>query len=443
MAQGTAARVQRTYLTLVLLTTLSASLIWGINTLFLLDAGLSNLEAFGANAFFTAGMVLFEVPTGVVADLRGRRVSFLLGALTLALSTLLYVLMWQVEAPFWAWAVASVLLGLGFTFFSGAMEAWLVDALTGTGYTGELDTVFGRGQAVEGVAMLSGSVLGGIVAQATNLGVPFVLRAALLGVTFALAFVLMHDIGFTPARGRRPGPEVKRILDDSLRYGLGRPAIRWIMLTSPFVGGVSIYAFYAMQPYLLELYGDPEAYGVAGLAAAIVAGAQIAGGLLAPRLRGVFRRRTSLLLTTTAIGVVALLLISVIPSFVAVIALLVLWSMAFATEMPVRQAYLNQLIPSPQRATVLSFDSLLASGGGVVIQPAFGRAADVWGYPATFALSAGVQALALPFIRLAQRERSPADRTVREPARPVTDQLRPTRCAEGGPCVAAAGRMVR
>src|ERR1700755_3453294 len=101
------ARGQRTYLTLVLLTTLSASLIWGINTLFLLDAGLNNLEAFTANAFFTAGMMLFEVPTGVVADLRGRRVSFLLGAATLAVGTLLYVLLWQLEAPFWAWALVS------------------------------------------------------------------------------------------------------------------------------------------------------------------------------------------------------------------------------------------------------------------------------------------------------------------------------------------------
>src|SRR5688572_27412966 len=168
-----ARKVQRTYLTLQLFNTLAASLIWGINTLFLLDAGLNNLEAFTANAFFTAGMVLFEVPTGVVADLRGRRVSFLLGAVTLTASTLLYVLMWQINAPFWGWAVVSVLLGLGFTFFSGAMEAWLVDALTHSGYTGELDAVFGRGQAVSGAAMLAGSILGGVLAQATNLGVPF------------------------------------------------------------------------------------------------------------------------------------------------------------------------------------------------------------------------------------------------------------------------------
>src|ERR687892_2270469 len=93
--------VQRVYLLLLLLHTLAASFIWGINTLFLLDAGLSNTGAFAANAFFTAGMVIFEVPTGVLADMWGRRASYLLGAATLLLSTLLYLGMWQAHAPLW------------------------------------------------------------------------------------------------------------------------------------------------------------------------------------------------------------------------------------------------------------------------------------------------------------------------------------------------------
>jgi MFS family permease len=158
-----AGRIQCVYLTLLLGSTLAASFIWGINTLFLLDAGLSNLEAFGANAFFTAGMVVFEVPTGVVADVWGRRVSYLLGTLALAASTFLYWLLWQMSAPFWPWAVVSILLGFGFTFFSGAVEAWLVDALRFAGYDGSLETVMGRGQMVTGAAMLGGSVLGGVI----------------------------------------------------------------------------------------------------------------------------------------------------------------------------------------------------------------------------------------------------------------------------------------
>lgn len=118
-----ARRVQGTFYVLTFGNTIAASFIWGINTLFLLDAGLSNLEAFAANAFFTLGMVIFEIPTGVVADTWGRRASYLLGTITLALTTALYWLMWLWQSPFWAWALVSALLGLGFTFFTGAVDA--------------------------------------------------------------------------------------------------------------------------------------------------------------------------------------------------------------------------------------------------------------------------------------------------------------------------------
>ena len=87
--QATAGHILKTYVTLTLLSTFASSFIWGINTLFLLDAGLSVTQAFAANAFFTLGQVLFEVPTGVVADMLGRRASYLLGTVTLLASTLL------------------------------------------------------------------------------------------------------------------------------------------------------------------------------------------------------------------------------------------------------------------------------------------------------------------------------------------------------------------
>jgi MFS family permease len=402
-------RVQKVYLTLLLLHTLAASFIWGINTLFLLDAGLSNAQAFTANAFFTVGLVLFEVPTGVTADIRGRRFSYLLGTLTLIVSTVLYLLMWQISAGFWAWAVASALLGLGFTFFSGAVEAWLVDALTASGYTGPLDSVLAKGEIVEGTAMLTGSVAGGYLAQITNLGVPYVARAVVLVLTFVLAFVLMHDIGFTPKRSGRPVHEVKRVLSGALKYGLRNPPIRWVMLASVFIDGVSIYAFYAMQPHLLELYGDPKAYGIAGLAAAIVGGAQIGGGLLVRHLRRAFERRTSILLVAAVVSTAALALVAFAPRFWMAILLLTAWGLVFATVMPVRQAFINGLIPSEQRATVLSFGSLMGSAGGVVFQPVLGRAADAWGYSASYLFSAAIQSIAIPFMWLGRRERASSD----------------------------------
>ena len=401
--------IQRTYLLLMLGNTLAASLIWGINTIFLLDAGLSNLEAFAANAFFTAGMVAFEVPTGIVADTVGRRASYLLGTLTLAGSTLLYVLLWQVEAPFWAWAIVSMLIGLGFTFFSGAVEAWLVDALTATGYKGQMETVFGRGQIVTGVAMLTGSVAGGFIAEQASLGLPFVIRGVILVLMFVLAFRLMHDIGFTPDKGGRPLAEMRKIAAASIDYGWRVPAVKWLMVESLFTGGVGIYGFYALQPYLLELYGDPDAYQIAGLSAAIVAGAQILGGVSAPRIRRLFRRRTSALIATAVLTTAALVLVGLIDNFWAVVGAVVVWALLFAATMPIRQTYMNGLIPSRQRATILSFDSLMGSAGGVWAQPVLGRAADVWSYASSYLLAAGISALAVPFLALSRRQNAPAD----------------------------------
>ena len=405
----TPASIQRIYLTLLLGNTLAASFIWGINTIFLLDAGLSNLEAFAANAFFTVGMVIFEVPTGIVADTIGRRVSYLLGTVTLAATTLLYVMLWQIEGPFWAWAVVSVLLGLGFTFFSGAVEAWLVDALNATNFEGNLESVFGRGQVVGGAAMLTGSVAGGYIAQVTNLGVPFVLRGVVLLVMFVLAFTLMKDVGFTPQKSIGVAKGVRRIASSSIEYGWRVPTVKWIMLASPFTAGVGFYAFYALQPYLLDLWGDSEAYGIAGLVAAIVAGAQIVGGFAAPLIRRMFHRRTSALFVTALASAVTLVLIGVFQNFWVVIGLIVVWGLLFAASMPIRQTYLNGLIPSQQRATILSFDSMLGSTGGVVVQPVLGRSADVWGYPASYLLGGAISALALPFILLSRKQNAPAD----------------------------------
>lgn len=404
-----ARRVQRIYLTLLLGNTLAASFIWGINTLFLLDAGLSNFEAFAANAFFTAGMVIFEIPTGVVADTLGRKASYLLGTITLSITTALYSLLWLWQSPFVWWAIVSVLLGLGYTFFSGAVEAWLVDALTFSGYTGSLEAVFGRGLVVTGIAMFAGSVLGGVIAQATNLGVPFLVRAVVLVAMFIFAFIVMKDLGFTPDRSAGPIKATRTVLSESIEHGLRRRSVRYVILSAPFAGGVGIYAFYALQPYLLELYGDPSVYSIAGLAAAILSLAQIAGGVLAPRIRALFARRTTAVIGASVASIVVLVVLGVNSSFWFALVLLVLWGFVFAVGSPVRQAYLNDMIPSKQRATVLSFDSLFGSLGGVFIQPGLGRAADAGGYGVSLVIGGVVQLIGIPFLLASRLQRDPAD----------------------------------
>ena len=335
------ASIQRTYLVLLLGNTLAASLIWGINTIFLLDAGLSNLEAFAANAFFTAGMVLFEVPTGIVADTVGRRASYLLGTVTLAASTLLYVLLWQVEAPFWQWAVVSLLLGLGFTFFSGAVEAWLVDALTATGFTGELESVFGRGQVVTGAGMLTGSVAGGFIAQQTSLGVPFVLRGVILVVMFVARVQADARRRLHPGEGR---PAAGRDAQDRLRLDRLRLAGARGEVAD---GRVAVHRRGRHLRLLRAAAVPARALRRPGGVPDRRPGGGDRGRRPDPRRRGgaadppAFRRRTSALIAMAALSAVTLALIGLLESFWPVLGLIVVWGLMFAAAMPIRQTYLT------------------------------------------------------------------------------------------------------
>lgn len=202
---------------------------------------------------------------------------------------------------------------------------------------------------------------------------------------------------------------MKRIFDASIENGIKNPPVRWIMLAAPILSGLSFYIFYALQPYLLELYGNEKAYAVAGLVAAVAALAQICGGFFTPYLRKIFSRRTSALFYGISISGIAVLLAGITNNFYIALVLIFVWGLMFAALMPITQAFLNGLIPSGQRATVLSFNSLMGSAGGIVIQPALGKAADIWSYSTSFVFASFIQMGALPFILLAKKEKAKSD----------------------------------
>lgn len=122
---------------------------------------------FVINTGFTASQMVCEVPTGVIADTLGRKTSFLLSI--------------------------GVLLGLGFTFQTGAVDAWMVDALDATGYDGPKESVFALNAEVSGVVLVVGPLVGcagllGVLSERTAAGFgPFFAVAALwVGMGFVM-----------------------------------------------------------------------------------------------------------------------------------------------------------------------------------------------------------------------------------------------------------------
>ena len=405
-------QIIRTYLGIAGLYTLSVSLSWGINTLFLLDAGLDIFETFLANAAFTFAMVVCEIPTGVLADTRGRRASFLASVVVLAVGIGAYLAAAHTSSGLWAFGLASMVLGLGFTFYSGAVEAWLVDALTSAGYEGEMDRVFARGQMVTGVAMLVGAVGGGVLGN-IDLSLPFVVRLVLLVPVFALAWWRMKDIGFEPRalRWKAIPEEMKRVARTGVASGWRQIRVRWLMLVGLVQFGFMMWAFYAWQPYFLELLGR-DAVWVAGVVGALMSLATIAGNALVERVTRFCGRRTTLLLWGAAVHTVAAVGVGLASSFTVAVGFFLVMMAATGVMGPVKQAYLHASIPSEHRATVISFDSMFQNGGGILGQTGLGHLARGRGIASGYVVGGLATILVLPMLAVVRRLGGPADHIV-------------------------------
>lgn len=407
-------QISRSYYAISGIYTLSASMIWGVNTLFLLDAGLNIFQVFLVNAIFSIGMAVFEIPTGILADTRGRRISFLLSTLILAAGTLGYVIGSRMEQNLVWLAVMSIVMGLGFTFYSGAVEAWLVDALKAAGYQGTLDQIFARGSFISGGAMILGSVAGGILGD-LNLAIPYLVRTFLLILLFGLAYFTMHEIGFQPRTLELKSipREMKFVAQTSLQYGWKKPGLRLLMLVNLIQTGFLYWGFYAWPPYFLDLLGR-DAVWVSGVVAALISLATMGGNALVDWFSRYCGRRTTLLLWSAAINAVAIIGVGLVPSFWAALVLLLISMAALGVSTPVRQAYLHQVTPSEQRAAIVSFDAMFGNTGGILSQTGLGYVSQVssiaFGYTVGGLISLG----ALPLLFSLRGRGEFADRIIGE-----------------------------
>ena len=405
-------QIVRSYYTISGLYTLSASLIWGVNTLFLLAAGLNIFQVFMVNAVFSIGMAFFEIPTGVLADARGRRLSFLLSTLVLAVGTLGYVLVARVPGNLLGLSLMSIVMGLGFTFYSGAVEAWLVDALKAAGYEGSLDQVFARGGFISGAAMLVGSIGGGILGD-LNLSIPYLVRTVLLVLLFGLAYFTMHELGYQPkaVTFKAIPHEMKTIAQVSLQYGWRKPGLRLLMLMNLIQTGFLFWGFYAWPPYFLALLGR-EAVWVSGVIAALISLATMCGNVLVEWFSRYCTRRTTLMLWAAGVNALAIIGIGLAGSFWLAVGLLLVAMVAFGLSTPVRQAYLHALTPSEQRAAIVSFDAMIGNSGGILGQTGLGYLSQMTSIATGYVAGGLASVIVLPLLLRLRILSEPADQIV-------------------------------
>ena len=419
----TTKRVVFAYVSTGALFTLATSMIWAINTVFLIQRGhLTLFEVMLVNTVYLIAQAICEVPTGVVADTIGRKASFLLAIATISISTVLYVVTPLLGWGLTGFAIGSALLGLGFTFQTGAVDAWMVDALDAAGWDGPKDRVFARGQQAGGAAMIVGSLAGGLLGN-FDLVIPYLVRAGILVLAFVLVVVLVHDSGFEPRplRVSTFSAETRTILTAGTKYGWRSPVVRPMMFVSAVMGVSGMFVFYSWQPLILQFLGDPRAVWLLGIVQAVASVVMIGGAGLVGAVMGSGEKRRhpatilalgAIVSATGVLGIAAVGLLripaGVLPAAIA-IALWFAWNLMFGLLGPVRSSYINDNIPSAQRATVLSLDSLFGDAGGSLGQPALGWIATVAGLPLAWAISSLAFAAGAPLYLVsgrAQRSRA-------------------------------------
>jgi MFS family permease len=194
-----------------------------------------------------------------------------------------------------------------------------------------------------------------------------------------------------------------------LDYGLHHPVVRPVMLASLVSMSFMIFGFYSWQRYFLDLLGR-DAVWVDGVISSLVGLSLIAGNALVGPISRVIRTRTGILMTSVIVEAAAVVACGLLTNFYVVVALYLVYGMALGLAGPVKQAYLNDHIPSAQRATILSLDSMFADIGGVVGQSGWGWLARVRSIGEAWAWSGATLLFGLPLYWLARRRNGKLDR---------------------------------
>jgi MFS family permease len=183
------------------------------------------------------------------------------------------------------------------------------------------------------------------------------------------------------------------------------------MLASAVQTSFVIWGFYARQPYFHELL-DTDAVWVAGVVAAAIALSTMLGNGVVDYFARLCGRRTTLLLWAAGIQSLAAVGVGLAPDFPTALICLLTVTATMGVVAPVRQAYLHGRVAGEQRATVVSFDSMVGSLGGVGGQVGLGYLSRLHDYATGYVVGGAIGVLAIPIYLGVRLLREDADRIV-------------------------------
>jgi DHA3 family tetracycline resistance protein-like MFS transporter len=393
------------YLSIVGATNLAYFLAFTVTMIYQVTVvGLNPLQLVLIGTTLEVTALVFEIPTGVVADVYSRRLSVIIGVFIVGVGMAM-----QAAPTFALLLLAQVVWGIGYTFTSGATDAWLVDEI-GDVHAGE---VFLRASQTRNVCAMAGIALSVLLAN-ISLALPIVVSGAIflaLGM-FLIVTMPEHNFKPSPREGRTTWQTMWHTFNDGVKLTRAQPVIV-SLIGVDFLHGLFSEGYDRLwTAYIIATFALPTLFGFTfviwfGIIAA-------ASRLLSIAIAETIRRRfdlnqqavsARLLWILNALLVVCLIAFPLVPDFyLALIAVMLIGACRYAIE-PVHGNWLNQRITDSRvRATVLSMSSQMNAVGQIGGGPAIGAIGNWFSVRAALMISAVMLSPVLPLIARAQRD---------------------------------------
>jgi MFS family permease len=363
-----------------------------VYVMYLLNSGLDLLQVNLVNVAFMVSVFIFEIPTGAIADIFGRKISFVLSSVVMGIGFICYGL----ADDFVGFILAEIILAIGITLTSGAFRAWLVDSLHWYEWSGKLLDVFRLEGRCRNIAMLVGGLIGAYIGS-VNLSWPLIIAGIGFFILALISGIVVREDYFTPKKFSevRLFWDVKDIAITSIKYGLKNKVV-FMVMTAIFVFYLGFPSFNMYwQPQFSQYLPSVEYLGYiwVGIILTVMIGNEMVGWFI--------KKFTKLKFGFIALGVVAGLFM-----IVAALAgnLVILMAGFFGHEVvrgilrPYVDTAIQENIPSKTRATIDSFVSMVTKGATGIGLLVFGWIAKDYSINASWLIAGLVIILLMPLV---------------------------------------------
>jgi len=207
-------------------------------------------EVFSIRSIHSIGVILLEVPTGVIADYLGRKRTLFWASILYAGSLGFYFF----GTTFWIFVVAELVAAIGTSLVSGADSAFVYDSLEAEGRESTYTEVMGKAGSIQLLSQGVSSVLGGLLGNiSTRLTFMVSVIPTIIGVGVAQSF---DEPNQTRAEGKSQWSE---IIKSGFRFILQHPLAQWTVVFIALITAFDLCVLWLYQPYM-EMTGLPIVY---------------------------------------------------------------------------------------------------------------------------------------------------------------------------------------